>query len=270
VLYLASSRVLDEGEARSLPARGGQHVGQFQSNWQSIIEESVASDQFGIVDSLARLTRSDGSTVQTKMLAILQDLGGLLAASSDVISEMVASEPHNCVVHGDSKVANLFHKKTHEDDDEFKWIDFQWAGFGSSTMDLMYVFVSSAQEVETLLRPTNDGPLPENTLLEQLVNGYWTEYCTLTAGGKEDNKGDEPVKQQLALRQMRMVYFKYTFLDYCRWVLGNRWTKNLDPSAANRNADKINPNLHNRSNKHVCWLTQTIVQYLVELELIGL
>ncbi len=126
-------------------------------------------------------------------------------------------------------------------------------------MDLMYVIVSSAQQVETFSHRAAGG----NTIIEHLLEKYWTEYEKLT-----EEQFDVEQEQQQSLLAERMKLFKYAFLDYCRWLLGNRWTAKLDEDAAKRNSNNINHNLHNRSKKHICWLTQTIVQYLVELDLV--
>lgn len=75
------------------------------------------------------------------------DLGPRIALHASKIADYVDSLDREVLVHGDCKTANIFYR---EESEEVKWIDFQWAGFGSPLMDIAYLIASSAFEVQTL------------------------------------------------------------------------------------------------------------------------
>jgi len=220
----------------------------FYPLWSDVLMESINTDQFGILAAVARNTNCEVMDVQARAVQLLPGLGAELARHCQHLSEVVEQEKRLCIVHGDNKVANIFYCTGAKD--KFKWIDFQWAGFGSPTLDLVYIIAGSIQDVGNLEKE-----------LESVLAQYWEQFDQLVQHSKEAS--DKAFED-------RFTKFKYGFLDYCRVVLGYMWDGKLSQQVVQTREGRINFCLHNRSVKHVCWVTQKIFQYLIELRLVSL
>jgi len=222
----------------------------FYALWSDDIKTSIENDQFGIINTLSNLLGRENIQVKDAVKELIPKLGSELSRHCQKLSEVVEKEERISVVHGDNKVANIFYSS--EAEEKFKWIDFQWAGFGSPTLDLVYIVAGSVQDVESL----------ENTL-ERLLRAYWEQFDKLIEPSSTSEVSSTAFDR-------RFTNFKFGFLDYCRVVLGYMWDGKLSKPVVEAREGRINFCLHNRSVKHVCWLTQKIVQYLIELQLVNL
>eukprot|EP00092_Neocalanus_flemingeri_P011320 GFUD01012199.1.p1 GENE.GFUD01012199.1~~GFUD01012199.1.p1 ORF type:complete len:437 (+),score=119.99 GFUD01012199.1:158-1468(+) len=223
--------------------------GSFYALWEDVLLASIESDQFGIMSMLSRHSSIEITKVKAKTVELLPNLGEELASHCHQMSEVVEQEPRLCIVQGDNKVANIFHCAAAKD--KFKWIDFQWAGLGSPTLDLVYIVAGSVQEVDNL-----------EHRLESLLSTYWEKFDQLVDPNARKGSSEKVCEE-------RFFNFKAGFLDYCRVVLGYMWDGKLSQQVVQSREGKINFCLHNRSVKHVCWITQKIVQYLAELKLVN-
>merc|ERR1719206_247112 len=218
----------------------------FYGVWAGDILDSVETDQFGIIRTLVEKLNREEDDVKDVVKKVLPSLGLELSKHCHVLSEVVDSEDRVSIVHGDNKVANIFYSP--EADQKFKWIDFQWAGLGSPTLDLVYIIAGSVQDVEHL-----------EPKLEGFLRSYWEQFDKLV-------KPDPSLEVSKDIYDKRLTNFKFGFLDYCRVVLGYMWDGKLNPQVIKSREGGINFCLHNRSVKHVCWITQKIIQYLIELQ----
>jgi len=222
----------------------------FYGVWSGDILDSVEADQFGIIRTLAEKLNSEVTEVKDVVKKVLPTLGLELSKHCHVLSEVVDSEDRVTIVHGDNKVANIFYTSDQYAEQKFKWIDFQWAGLGSPTLDLVYIMAGSVQDVENL-----------EPKLEGFLRSYWDQFDKLV-------KPDPSLEVSEHAFEKRLTNFKFGFLDYCRVVLGYMWDGKLSPQVIQSREGGINFCLHNRSVKHVCWITQKIIQYLIELQFV--
>jgi len=223
----------------------------FYNVWTHDILDSVETDQFSIIKTLAEGSNREVSDVKSIVKGFLPSLGQELSQHCHLLSEVVDKEDRVTIVHGDNKVANIFHCPDNKQ--KFKWIDFQWAGIGSPTLDLVYIIAGSLEDVEKF----------DDIKLESFLRSYWQQFEKLASCCPCSEETENVFSERLA-------NFKFGFLDYCRVVLGYMWDGKLTPEVVQSRQDGINFCLHNRSVKHVCWITQKIIQYLIELQLVSL
>ena len=132
---------------------------EFYKIWSHEIIESIDKDTYGIIKCISQFLKVELEEAKQAVKNVIPSLGLELSKHCDKVSKVVEEEPRMCIVHGDNKVANIFYSP--ESEVKFKWIDFQWAGLGSPTLDLVYLIASSVQNVEIL-----------ETQLENLLTTY--------------------------------------------------------------------------------------------------
>ena len=181
----------------------------------------------------------------------VKTLGARLSASAPKVTERIRlhlDAPHQCIVHGDLKTANILFAADWEPaaagDSGVCLIDFQWTGVGLAAQDLLYCFVSSAH-LEVLESPQE---------MQRLLQVYLKQV-----GEHSQGRSAAYSLEQLE-RDMDWV-----LLEYARTVFGYQ-LKGKGPEWLEGGADTLGRCAHNRSAEHLRWLVDKVEKTLSRLD----
>lgn len=248
------------------------------------------------LDGMDRRWRAFADTWK-EVFELDETLGARLQDAAEKIAAAVRELDRTVVVHGDGKTANMFfHGELFEKEVQrweaaergetsdlselphqpsVRWIDFQWSGFGSPLLDIVYLVVSSGAITEKE-NPTTDGggrgekPPETDAEIARLLIIYFTRFVATAQRLGKTTTSIESFCFDLdgVFMAARVREYKLVFLDYARVVVSYMWDGAVDPALMakrKKGPNAINFCIHNRSEAHVKWFSDVFGKFLGEV-----